>query len=472
MDLYFERHDGQAVTCDDFRAAMADANGFDLEQFEAWYTQAGTPILEVQENFDAGSKTYSLQLKQVTPQGQDASRFRPLQIPLRIGLLGEDGTALALQLDGEPAPGGSERVIELRKTESELKFVGIAERPVASLLRGYSAPVNLSFERSPRDLAFLMAHDTDTFVRWDAGQTLFGDAILALAADAAACRDLSLGVHLVEAFRAVLVDPELDGSMRALMLVLPSETVLEQRMAVIDPDSLFTARTFVQRGLAEACLQELQALLARTANTGPYAATKEAIDRRRLRGTVLAYFSKADEAGAAQIAADELAGADNMTDTMSSLGCLVQMDVPQRAQALEEFYARWRQDPLVLDKWFTLQACSRLPGAAERVLELSQHPDFQLQNPNRARSLVGAFSRANPTGFHTASGVGYRFLADQVMALDPANPQVAARLVGAFQAWKRYDSGRQALMRTELERIQAQEGLSKNVSEIVARALA
>ena len=472
MDLYFERHDGQAVTCDDFRAAMADANGADLAQFERWYSQAGTPILDVREEFDSNERTYTLRFRQVAPMGQDESQFRPMHVPVRMGLLSPEGEALGLQLKGESGVGASERVIELRDAETELCFVDVPGRPIASLLRGYSAPVRLRFERSPSDLALLMAKDTDTFVRWDAGQTMFGDAILALAADQAAGRELGLESHLAEAFRAVLVDPELDGSMRSLMLVLPTESVLEQRMEVIDPDALYAARSFVRRELATACMAELQTVLAGTASAESYRATKEAIDRRRLRATALAYLASADKEAGASLAAAELDNADNMTDTMSSLGCLVQLDVSQRASALEAFYARWKEDPLVLDKWFTLQACSRLPGAVERVQELSRHPDFQLQNPNRARSLVGAFSRANPTGFHDKSGGGYRFLADQVIALDPVNPQVAARLVGAFNAWKRYDPGRQALMRAELERIQAQAGLSKNVSEVVARGLA
>lgn len=471
MDLYFERHDGQAVTCDDFRAAMADANGADLGQFERWYLQAGTPVLEVSESYDGGAGVYELHVQQVAPEGQDAANFQALHVPLRMALLAPDGRALPLTLEGESGTGATERVVELRDSASRLRFTGIQERPVASLLRGFSAPVVLRFPRSQADLAHLMAHDSDAFVRWDAGQTLFGDAILALAADAAAGRELVMDPALIAPFQAVLDDANLDGSMRALMLVLPGESVLEQRMDVIDPDALFAARRFLRRELASGCHASLKDWYERTRPGDASGSDSSEVDRRRLGGVVLAYRAAVEEQSIAATALELFQGASGMTDVMAAMGCLNDLDCPERNEALAAFYGKWKDDPLVMDKWFTLQACSRLPGAAARALELSQHADYTLTNPNRVRSVVGAFSRANPTGFHDLSGAGYRFLADQILALDPLNPQIAARLAGGFNRWKRYDERRQTLMRTELERIRDQAGLSKNTLEIIARAL-
>lgn len=470
-DLYFERHDGQAVACDDFRDAMASSAGRDLEQFENWYLQAGTPILRVESSYDAASQSFELIFRQEAPSGQDAGRFRPMHMPIRMGLLGPDGAPIALHVEGEAGGGELERVIELLQLETRVRFTHVAAEPVASLLRAFSAPVVMRYERPQSDLVHLMAHDTDAFTRWDSAQTLYGDAVLKLALDAGGESDWALDGALVEAFRAVLTDEHLDGSTRALMLTLPGERVLSQAMDVIDPDALYAARTFVRQSLARACSAELDGIYNTTKASGAYVADKGEIDRRRLHGTALFYLAAADEARGSVLAAAELAAADNMTDTMAALACLVGLDVPQRAVALADFYSRWSQDPLVLDKWFTQQACSRLPGAAQRVLDLAGHADFSLGNPNRARALVGAFSQANPTGFHQRDGMGYRFLADQVIALDATNPQIAARFVGGFNSWKRYDAARQALMRAELTRIQSQEGLSKNTSEIVSRAL-
>ncbi len=471
MDLYFERHDGQAVTCDDFRAAMADANNADLAQFENWYLQAGTPILDVAEDYDGAAGVYILKIQQRAPEGQDAATFRPLPIPMRMGLLGPDGTGLPVTLEGESSPGALDRVIELSELHTELRFTGLAARPVPSLLRAFSAPVILRFERGQSDLAHLMAYDTDAFVRWDAGQTLFGDAILALAADAAEGKEMVLDPALVGPFQAVLDDSNLDGSMRALMLVLPGESVLEQRMGVIDPDALYAARSFVRRELASACAASILRWYGATRPSEDPGSGQDEVDRRRLGGVVLAYRAALEESKIAPTALSLLEEATCMTDTMAALGVLNDLNAPERSVALDKFYSKWKDDPLVMDKWFTLQACSRLPGAAARALELSQHADYTLTNPNRVRSVVGAFSRANPTGFHDLSGDGYRFLADQIVALDPLNPQIAARLAGGFNRWKRYDETRQALMRTQLERIRSQDGLSKNTLEIVARAL-
>jgi aminopeptidase N len=473
MDLYFERHDGQAVTCDDFRAAMADANGRDLTQLERWYLQAGTPRLEVQERWDATRGALSLTFCQLAPEGR-AEGFLALHVPVRMGLVGPFGHDVPLELEGEEraSDAPTERVLELTELEQTFTFVGLQKCPVSSVLRGASAPLELRLQRSREDLAFLMANDADPFNRWDAGQVLFGDAILHLTQAQMARHDLQLPDVLRDAFRAVLLDETLDGSIKSLMLALPTERVLAQRMDVVDPDALFAAREFVKRELARELRDELEAIYQQHLPSGPYSIDKASIDRRRMQNAALAYLTTQDDPALVELAKDQFDQADNMTDGEAALACLVARDVPQRQAALDAFYARWRRDPLVLDKWFALQASCRLPGAPARVRALAGHADFNLTNPNRARALVATFAGANPTGFHDASGDGYAFVAEQVLALDPRNPQVASRLVGAFNPWRRYDGQRQALARGQLERIRSTDGLSRNVFEIVERALA
>ncbi len=470
MDLYFERHDNQAVTCDDFRAAMSDANGFDLKQFERWYVQAGTPIVAVEAEQDEAAGTLTLRFAQKAPGGQPGEEFSPMLIPMRLGLIGADGQDLPLILAGE-TEGPTERVLELREGVESFVFTGLSGRPVPSLLRGLSAPVDLEFERSDADLAFQLAHDSDSFNRWDAGQALFGKAILDLTRRVAAGQPLELGIEIIDAFQRVLLDDTLDGSMRAFAVSLPSERLLAQSMEVIDPDALHTARSFVRAELAKRLVHDFRAVYNANRTDAPYDLEKASIDRRRIANAALGFLGALEGTEGAELAATQLDASDNMTDAEAALAVLVQLDVPQRETALEAFYTKWKDEPLVLDKWFTLQACSTLPGAPERVEALSKHSDFTLLNPNRARSLIGAFAMANQVGFNDKSGAGYRFLADAVIVLQAQNPQIAARLVGSFNHWKRFDAGRQALMRGELERIRAVDGLSKDVGEIVGRAL-
>ncbi|QDU68584.1 aminopeptidase N [Engelhardtia mirabilis] len=473
MDLYFERHDGQAVTCDDFRAAMADANGRDLAQFERWYTQAGTPRLVATGRFDAAAGTYSLTLRQECPTGQREEDFRALHMPIRMGLIGPDGADQPLGFEGEAAAGApTERVLELTEREQTFVFAGLTAEPVPSLARGLSAPVLLELEEDEQRLAFRLAHDSDAFNRWDAGQRLFGAAILAGAAALARGDEFQVSKGLVEAFRAVVTDPSLDGSMRSLAMALPSELELAQRMEIVDPDALHRARRAVRRALAEGTRTELAALWERAKPSGAYSNDRASIDRRREANVALAYLSCLESPEWTAAVAAHFDGADNMTDSQAALATLCQLDVPDRQRALEAFYAKWKGDPLVLDKWFTLQATSVLPGAPTRVAALAHHPDFTWRNPNRVRSVVGAFAMANHSGFHSADGSGYTLVADAVIELQGANPQLASRLAGSFNHYKRYDQHRQQAMRGALERIAAVDGLSKDVYEIVHRALA
>jgi aminopeptidase N len=474
MDLYFERHDGQAVTCDDYRQALQDGGGVDLSRFERWYEQAGTPVVEAVGEWDAKAHTYALTLRQSYPEGSKTAAgapCRPVPIPVVTALLGPRGQELPLRLQGEPAGGSTERVLLLQEAEQRFVFVGVTERPVPSLLRGFTAPVKLKVERAREELAFLLAHDTDPFNRWDAGQELATKLLLSLAADAQAGRALRVDPTFIAAFKNVLTDARLDGSLKALALTLPAELQLAQEVAVVDPDALHAAREHVRRELAKGLAAELRATYE-ACNTGEeYKNDKASIDRRRLKNAALTYLSLLDEPEARARPLRQLRAADNMTDASAALSVLANLEGPERVEALREFYAKWKDDPLVLDKWFTVQAMSTLPATVQRVRELTTHADFTLKNPNRVRALVGAFALSNLSRFHDADGGGYAFLGDLVLELDALNPQVAARMVGAFNQWKRFEPRRKELMRVQLERVAAKKGLSNDTYEIVARAL-
>ncbi len=474
MDLYFERHDGSAVTCDDFRAAMADANGADLLQFGRWYSQAGTPVLRARGEYEAETRTYRLFLSQSFAPVRGGAPPLALHIPVRVGLLGRDGKDLPLRmphLAESETDAPTTRLLELREPEQVFTFVDVPEKPVPSLLRGSSAPVKLDFERSAAELAFLMAHDSDPFQRWDAGQTLATRVLLALAADQAAGRPLVLDRGFVSAFSRVLEDPTLDGSLKSLALTLPSEDFLGQQMEETDPDAVHAARRFALRELARELRSNLFVAYERNRSHGPYSHDKRSIDRRRLKNRALAYLIALDEPELRRLAVRQFSEADNMTDSEAALAGLVEGEGPERAEALEAFYRRWQEEPLVVDKWFRLQATSSHPSTFECVQELARHPAFTMKNPNRVRALLGAFAHGNPVRFHRPDGAAYAFFAEKLLELDGLNPQVAARLVSAYNPWKRFEPVRRAAMRRELETIAAHLGLSKDVGEIVERAL-
>jgi aminopeptidase N len=470
MDLYFDRHDGQAVTCDDFLAAMADANGRDLSQFARWYSQVGTPVLRARAEHDPAAARLALTLEQAPPRGRDHAE--PLHLPVVVGLLAPDGRSLPLQLAGEPAPGDASRVLELREPVQRFEFVGVAERPAVSLLRGFSAPVELEFPRGDDELALLLAGDPDPFARWDAGQELGRRVLLRLCADVGAGRPLALDPRLVDACARLLADDRLDGALKALALGLPNERILGQHQDTVDVDGLHAAREFAVRALADALRGPLRAVYAAHAPRPGEGTDRAAIDRRRLRNLALAYLVALGDDESVALAVAQFEAADNMTDAQEALACLIDHGGPARDAALARFHARWRADPLVLDKWFMLQAASSHPDTLDRVIALTDHPDFTLLNPNRARSLLATLGLRNQYHFHRPCGRGYALLADQVIALDPHNPHVAARLVGAFNPWRRFDAARQRRMQDQLERIAAQPGLSRSTGEIVGRALA
>ena len=471
MDLYFQRHDGQAVTCDDFVAAMQDATGVDLGQFKLWYRQAGTPVVEASGVHDDAARTYRLTVRQTVPPTPGQPTKLPMHIPLAVGLLGPDGSDLPLTLKGEAQAGGTSRVLHVKDSEQVFEFVDVPARPVPSLLRGFSAPVTLKTDLSDADLTFLMANDSDAFNRWEAGQTLGTRILLGLVADAQAGRALDLPASFITAVEAVLDDASKDPAFAAQALVLPTESYLGTQMPVIDPDAIHTAREFARKRLAAALRPKWLAGYRANAVNEPFSVDAAAIGRRALKNLCLAYLMALEDAEAVGLCVGQFHGAHAMTDAIAALGLLAGSEAAERDDALAGFYERWKGEPLVVDKWFSVQATASRPDALADVTRLLDHPAFEIRNPNKVYALIGGFAGGNPVRFHEPGGAGYRFLADQVLKLDPMNPQVAARLMGPFSRLRRYDSGRQELMRAELKRIAAQPGLSPDVFEVATKSL-
>jgi len=471
-DLYFERHDGQAVTTDDFVSALEDANGVKLDQFRLWYSQAGTPVLQVSREFDAEHRTYALTVTQQCPPTPGQSDKQPMHIPLAMGLVAPNGADLPLRLAGESQALSGTRVLELREGRQTFVFQDIDAEPVPSLLRGFSAPVKLEMELSDDERGFLMANDSDPFNRWEAGQQLAVKHILGLVRELQEGDEPTLDAGFCDAFGAVLHDTGLDGAFVAQAFTLPSEIYLAQCMEVMDPGAIHDARRFVRLALARSLGPDLSARYDELAAAGPYVLDSVAVARRSLRNVCLSYLMELEDPQIRQRCMEQFRTSDNMTDTMAALSCLANDPAPEREQALGEFYDRWRNEPLVIDKWLALQATSRLPDTLAVVRGLTEHPAFSIRNPNRVRALIGAFCQRNPARFHDPDGEGYRFLGDRILQLDPLNPQIAARLAGAFGPWRRLDGNRQSLIRAQLERILGTAQLSKDVYEIVSKALA
>jgi aminopeptidase N len=472
-DLYFERHDGQAVTTDDFVAAMENASGIDLTQFKRWYRQAGTPVIEVEDHYDAPQQRYHLTLRQHCPATPGQPDKEPFHIPVLTALLAADGAPLSVQLEGaadSTAP-QHEVLLELREQEQQFTFTNIAEKPTPSLLRGFSAPARLAIPRDEPTLAFLLAHDTDPFNRWDAGQTLAINVLLALIEAVQNQQPLNIDTTVIEAFRTTLNDTQLDAALIAQALSLPSEAYLADQCESVDVDAIHTARMHFRKTLAEQLYDDFTTRYQALRNDEAYRFDAEAMAQRSLKNLCLSWLMETESRQARDLCIQQFEQANNMTDTLAALGTLAQHDLPEREDALNRFYEQWKDDPQVIDKWFAIQAGSRLPDTLERVTTLLQHPAFTLSNPNKVRALIGRFCQGNPVRFHAADGRGYRFLADRVLELDSINPQIAARLVSALSRWKRYDPVRRQHMTQQLERILASESLSKDVFEIVSKSL-
>ena len=475
-DLYFERHDGQAVTVDDFVKAMEDANGADLTQFKRWYSQAGTPRLAVSEQYDAAAKTYSLTFRQSCPPTPGQSEKLAFVIPVSLGLLDGQGREIALRLQGEQAAVGTTRVLAVDQPEQTFTFVEVPEQPLPSLLRGFSAPVKLDFPYSRDQLMFLMQHDSDGFNRWEAGQQLSVQVLQEMIGQHQRGEALQLDQRLVAALRSLLEDESLDQAMVAEMLSLPSEAYLTEISDVADVDAIHAARDFARQGIATALYdlfwKRYQANREVSRQT-PYVAEASHFARRALQNIALSYLMLSGKPEVVAACVDQFEQADNMTERLTALAVLVNSGFEaERDKALEAFAEHFKDNPLVMDQWFSVQAGNTQPGGLERVQHLMQHPAFTLKNPNKVRALIGAFANQNLVNFHRADGAGYRFLADQVIVLNKLNPQIASRLLAPLTRWRKYDAGRQGLMKTELERILASGELSSDVYEVVSKSLA
>ncbi|WP_026075654.1 aminopeptidase N [Noviherbaspirillum massiliense] len=477
MDLYFQRHDGCAVECDDFRAAMADANGRDLSQFERWYSQAGTPRVKVETRYDSDTQTYDITLTQSCAPTPGQPKKLPFHIPVAVGLLDSRGRDMPLHLKGD-AEGGSApttMVLELTAEKQTFRFTGVTEQPVPSILRNFSAPVVLEADYSDEDLAFLMAHDSDAFNRWEAGQRLATRRLLTLVEavqNGASLEEADAGDGmLANAFRATLNDESLDPAFRELALTLPSEAVLAEQMDVVDPQAIHAARQYMRRKLASALRLDWQVAYQSNRTPGTYSPDAVSAGKRALKNLALSYLAELDTDEVHVLMQAQNDGANNMTDRVAALSALIHTQAPGKANALEKFYADFENEALVVDKWFSLQATARTTDVAA-VRALMRHPAFTLKNPNRARSLIFSFCNGNPAQFHAEDGSGYAFWAEQVIALNAINPQVAARLARTLDRWRKYTPALQAKMRAALQQVAGAKTLSKDVLEVVTKSLA
>ena len=445
MELYFQRHDGQAVTCDDFVAAMEDANQIDLQQFRRWYSQAGTPQVSIDRSYDPVTQSYTLKIRQHCSPTPGQADKAPFHIPLAVGLLNHQGLDLPLQLDGENAPGEEKtRIIDLCESEQTFRFINIPEAPIPSLLRGFSAPVKLTIDYSDDELMFLLTHDSDDFNRWEAGQQLIIRIILRLIEKRRLGQPWLLDSKLADALRTAL-DSNADPALLAQILTLPSESYLAEQMDIADVEGIHDSRLFLQQKLAAMLRDDLLNAYHANKDSGPYQIDAKAIGRRSLKNCCLEYLVQIeDQAEMLDLCLNQFRNADNMTDELGALRILANKAFPERNEVLQHFYQRWQHEPLVVDKWFALQASADLANALEQVKSLMQHQAFNIKNPNKVRALIGTFCHHNPVHFHAIDGSGYIFLADQVIALNILNPQIAARLISALNRWRKYDEPRQA----------------------------
>jgi aminopeptidase N len=470
MDLYFERHDGEAATIEQFVQCFADVSGRDFSQFMLWYTQAGTPEIVVAPHYDARAKTYRLDIKQTVPPTPGQPDKKPMVIPLALGLVGKDGNDLPLVLDAGPL---ERNVVELTAPGQSFVFTSIAEPPIPSINRGFSAPIKLTLPIKTDDLRFLAAHDRDPFNRWQAVQTL---AMSLLTTSVAALRTGgSAGADdgLIAALGAIVADTTLEPAFIALTLTPPSEPDVAREIGHnVDPDAIFAARKHLRAAIGRALGPTLASTYQQMMTPGPYHPDAESAGRRALKNVCLALLAATGEEQAVKLALAQYQGADNMTDRMAALDILTLHDRPERAHAFDDFYARYADDPLIIDKWLALQAAIPEPTTLDRVRVLTVHPSFSMANPNRVRSLIGSFAQANHTQFNRLDGAGYHFIADVALELDPKNPQVAARLMGAFRSWRALEAKRRAQAEAALRRVAAVPSLSRDVHDIVARTLA
>ena len=480
MDLYFQRHDGQAVTCDDFRAAMADANGRDLSQFERWYSQAGTPRVMATTNYDSAAETFTLELEQFCPPTPGQPLKQPMHIPFAVGLLNAQGDDLHLQLEGSKRSHAEVQklpttiVLELTQSKQSFKFIGVKQPPVPSLLRNFSAPVVLEANYSDQQLAFLLAHDSDPFNRWEAGQRLATRRLLSLCNEGVGPNQAypvtSQDELLADALAQLLRDTSLDAAYRDLVLTLPSEVMLAEQVDVIDPDAIHNARCALRNYLSHVLRDDFIAAYNANHQSGSYSPDAISSGRRALRNNSLGYLAELNDSAIHQLIQDQLAQASNMTDRLAALSIMNVHQTPGIRDALQSFYKDFEHEALVIDKWFSLQASA--PGTDTKAIrKLMEHPAFSMTNPNRARSLLFAFCNNNAAQFHATDGSGHAFWAEQVITLDKINPQVAARLARSMDRWRKFTPALQASMKMALEKVASTRKLSNDVAEVIGKSL-
>ncbi|USX21955.1 aminopeptidase N [Oxalobacteraceae bacterium OTU3REALA1] len=475
MDLYFERHDGQAVTCDDFRAAMADSSGRDLRQFERWYSQAGTPVVTARTRYDAVKRNFDIILSQRSAASAGQPDKLPFHIPVAVGLLSASGKDLPLTLEGgKHAKGATTVVLELTEQEQIFRFRNVDERPTPSILRDFSAPVVLEYDYTDSELLHLFSHDSDPVNRWEAGQRLAMARLLKLTAQVAAAGGSDAGLKLdatfITAQRTLLTDDTLDPAFRELALILPSETIIAEQMDVVDPQAIHTARQFMRRTIGAALKTELLAQYHANQTPGDYSPDALSAGKRALKNLCLSYLMVAPDMAELKLAQQQFEKAGNMTDRSAALVAMIHSGA-EAGPYLKNFYEDFESEALVIDKWFAMQASAPTTNVAG-VRKLMQHPAFNLKNPNRARSLIFNFTSGNPSQFHAADGSAYEFWAEHVIKLDAINPQVAARLARGMDRWRRYAPALQAKMKRALEKVAARAKLSNDVLEVVTKALA
>jgi aminopeptidase N len=474
-DLYFSRHDGQAVTIENFVAAMAEVSGRDFSQFMNWYRQSGTPTLSVRSEYDQQAQQYALHFKQhslSTNNGEIEGKpqmIKPYHIPVKLGLVGEQGS-LPLSVNGEIS-----QVLEITEPEQTVVFNDIGERPVPSLLQGFSAPVRLDYSYSLQELGAIMSRDSDGFNRWNASQQLAIQLMQPLMADFRSGQPLTLDSHLKNAFAKVLSEPADDRAMQALVLTLPSEPLMAELSDKIDVEAIHVVRQFLCRELGTTLAEQWQTIYQQNQSTGGYIHNAVEVAQRSLKNLALRYLANGGVEASLQMLQSQLTESDNMTDRLSALTTLVNDSRPEAAEiansSLQQFFQDWHHEPLVLNQWFQIQSACSLPGGLQRVEALMSHPAFDIQNPNKVRSVIGVFCNSNPVNFHCESGAGYEFLADQVLILDKLNPQIAARLLTPLTRWRRFSEIPQKMMKTQLTRIISASKLSRDTYEIASKSL-
>lgn len=460
-DLYFTKYDGQAVTTDDFVSAMQTASGIDLTQFKLWYSQDGTPEITVTENYDSAAKTYTLKLSQSTPSTPSQKEKVPLYIPVKIGLLDQNGTDMPIE----------EPLLILNQAEQSFVFKNINSQPTLSILRDFSAPVRLKHEVPAECLAFLLAHDSDPFNRWYAGQRLYLQTIFELITDIQQNRDLKLSDVILKSFREVLLDNNLNVDLKAELMSLPATQQIIDALYDVNPDQIYVAKKFLVTAIATALKAELIQSYSSYNLSGAYQYNAHDAAYRSCKNVILSYILSTKTTDAINMGVEQYYNSNNMTDTIAALVCIANIDCPERTKLLDDFYNKWSGNVLVVNKWLAIQAQADTDLVLDQIKVLMQHPAFDIKNPNKVQSLIGAYCIGNPIKFHAASGVGYKFLADIVLQLNTINPSVAARLLNPLSSWYKYTHARQVLMCAELLRIKDTPNLSSDVLEIVTKSL-